>query len=106
LSFSRYDFSEAGSLVIKGKAKNSCNYVEESATILADGSVVPCCYDFNARRVMGNISNESLREIWHNKKYHLFRCQIKEDREKIELCATCQEGREMFIGEKKAVGDK
>lgn len=33
--------------------------------ILADGTAVPCCNDFNGRQVLGNLNSESIREVWN-----------------------------------------
>jgi sulfatase maturation enzyme AslB (radical SAM superfamily) len=42
----------------------SCRDFIDVCTILADGAVVVCCYDYNAEVVFGNILTQSLEEVW------------------------------------------
>lgn len=42
-----------------------CKLVDTDCYILVDGSVVPCCYDYNANVIFGNILDQSMEEIWH-----------------------------------------
>jgi len=39
------------------------------ANILADGSVVPCCYDFDASMAVGNAFQESFTSLWNSAAY-------------------------------------
>ncbi|MBF0216063.1 MAG: SPASM domain-containing protein [Candidatus Omnitrophica bacterium] len=50
-----------------------CEFPWMSLTVMADGSVVPCTQDYNAEMVMGNVSTETLGEIWNGKRYEEFR---------------------------------
>jgi radical SAM protein with 4Fe4S-binding SPASM domain len=42
-----------------------CEYPWLLVGIDWDGTVVPCCVDFNAKNVIGNIDATPLRELWH-----------------------------------------
>jgi radical SAM protein with 4Fe4S-binding SPASM domain len=53
--------------------KEYCEYPWTSMTIMADGSVVPCTQDYDVEMVMGNVYEESLKEIWNGEKYREFR---------------------------------
>lgn len=42
-----------------------CGYPFRSVVVLWDGRVVPCCRDDDARLVLGDLSHQTLAEIWH-----------------------------------------
>lgn len=44
--------------------------------ILADGTVVPCCLDVNARMPLGNIERGGFRAIWSGNEYRQLRLQM------------------------------
>lgn len=52
-----------------------CPFPWQYMVIQWDGSVVPCCRDYDAANVMGNVRNESLRDIWNGETYRAFRRQ-------------------------------
>lgn len=58
--------------------------------ILSNGIVVPCCVDFDAKQVMGNIFQESISDIWKGKRHQCFYERYKS---KInffcEVCDLC-----------------
>lgn len=60
-------------------------------TILADGKVTVCCYDWNAEVVVGNASEQSLTEIWHSTAMKSF-CKAHHDVDfsKYALCDRCE----------------
>ena len=37
-----------------------------SCVILADGSVAPCCVDYDGQMILGNVAEHSLEEIWNS----------------------------------------
>jgi radical SAM protein with 4Fe4S-binding SPASM domain len=90
----RYTLSQDGTFTLKGKIPNSCSCVYLSAVINSDGMVVPCCWDLYSAYAMGNVYEESLRDIWRNNKYRTFREQIERDRKSIPVCNICREGRQ------------
>lgn len=50
-----------------------CAQLWSSMTILYNGDVSICCRDYNGELIVGNIQNNSLEEIWNNKKYSGYR---------------------------------
>lgn len=66
-----------------------CTRVWLSTMIMTDGSVVPCCYDYNATYTFGNAFKEKFMDIWNNKKYQNFRRQIIEDKREFGMCKNC-----------------
>ena len=66
--------------------KDLCKVPNYYMLIQANGDVLPCCAMEVAQdgaKVMGNIFNDSLSEIWESKKYFLFR------KEKSLFCEAC-----------------
>ncbi len=58
--------------------------------ILWDGKVVPCCYDFNGKFVLGNVLETSIEEVWNSDKYERFRdIHRKRDFSKVPMCLNC-----------------
>jgi len=86
---------ENGSL--KKSFSRGCLRMWTTAVITVDGDVIPCCYDKNARHVMGNLYNNSFSEIWHDPKYSAFRRAVIGKRDNIDLCSKCPQGRTIFF---------
>ena len=85
----------------KRAVKNKCDFLWEEMVINWDGSVVPCCFDMNNFFVFGNAFSSSVREIWNNPKYTLFRKKILKEKESIALCRNCPgSNKETFVNVK------
>jgi radical SAM protein with 4Fe4S-binding SPASM domain len=95
-SLSRYFLNEDGTYAQKGEITNKCTWVDQSPVINSDGTVVPCCYDLYSTHILGNIFEQSLKEIWKSTKYKSFRKQIRTSRKSIPMCSKCPEGRYMM----------
>ena len=87
----RYIQNKNGEWEIKTKAKNRCNRMWRAAVISWDGDVVPCCYDKDADYKMGNLLENSFKQIKNAEKYQKFRQQVFSDRSKIDICRNCPE---------------
>ena len=58
--------------------------------VLWDGSVVPCCYDFDGKIVLGNLKNSTVKEVWEGQKYERFReIHRKKEYAKVPMCLNC-----------------
>lgn len=67
-----------------------CTAPWSSIGVLWDGRVVPCCYDANATTVLGDLSTQSLTEVWKSDQVARLRERIRTDRcERGELCHEC-----------------
>ena len=67
-----------------------CPYPWKYLVVQWDGSVVPCCRDYNGENVMGNVRDRSLREIWEGAAYRAFRNQHRDcDHAGNDLCGNC-----------------
>lgn len=62
------------------------------STILWDGRVVPCCYDYDGKYILGDLNKQTLKEIWNSKEMLELRKQhILNDFSKNKLCKNCKE---------------
>jgi len=52
-----------------------CPFPWQYLVVQWDGTVVPCCRDYNAVNPMGNVRSSSLKEIWNSSEYAAFRDQ-------------------------------
>ncbi|HXX81218.1 MAG TPA: glycosyltransferase [Thermodesulfovibrionales bacterium] len=59
------------------------------ANIYSDGSVVPCCYDFDAAMKVGNAFEEPFAKIWNGPAFVEMRKNILTDRNNLFHCTRC-----------------
>ena len=90
--YSRYSKQSDGTYRIKNKLVNECWKMWHSCVVTWDGKVVPCCFDKDARHELGDLTNDSLKDIWQGQRYHYFRKKLFEDRTAIDICQNCTEG--------------
>ena len=90
--YSRYIKDKNGNYISKNKFANHCWKLWQANVITWDGLVVPCCFDKDATHQLGDLKNQSFREIWHNGKYKKFRKELMTGRKNIDICANCSEG--------------
>jgi radical SAM protein with 4Fe4S-binding SPASM domain len=89
--FRRYR-KENGEFVIKNSLPDRCARLWFNPVITWDGKVIPCCFDKDAEYVMGDLNNDSFREIWNGPKYRIFRKRILSGRHMIDICRNCTSG--------------
>ena len=90
--YSRYQLNGNDNYNIKSDHLNKCWKMWHSCVMTWDGDIVPCCFDKDAKYVMGNIHEQSFREIWNGEKYQEFRTRIFSNRKEIDICRNCTEG--------------
>lgn len=90
--YSRYKKNADGSFSAKNKLANHCWKMQQGNVITWDGLVVPCCFDKDAMHQLGNLKNQSFKEVWHNENYQRFRRELMKSRKNIDICANCSEG--------------
>src|SRR5664279_1552314 len=90
--FSRYKKNADGTYTAKNKLANRCWKQQHANVITWDGLIVPCCFDKDAMHQLGNLKNQSFKEIWHNENYKQFRKELMTSRKNIDICANCSEG--------------
>jgi len=94
--YSRYHRNDDGTYSIKNKLVNHCWRLWHSPVITWDGLVAPCCFDKDAQHKLGDLKQQSFRELWFNEQYVRFRTQIMEGRKNIDICANCSEGTKVW----------
>lgn len=71
-----------------GGVQRICEHLNDTFTILANGDVVPCCYDLKGEVVFGNVLEESIFDIWNGEKMREFREKMFNG--KVDsLCKKC-----------------
>lgn len=90
--FSRYQYNGKNQYKIKNDHLNKCWKMWHSCVMTWDGNIVPCCFDKDARYTMGNIHEQSFKEIWNGEKYLEFRTRLFSSRKEIDICRNCTEG--------------
>lgn len=86
-------FQNSGMLSNSKNGMRICRFPWLTMIILVDGRVIPCCVDYDAKYVVGDLNKESLKEIWNGKKMVALRKALLEGRkEEIELCSKCTYG--------------
>jgi radical SAM protein with 4Fe4S-binding SPASM domain len=89
--FRRYVLKN-GEYVIKSNLPDRCARLWFNPVITWDGKVLPCCFDKNAEHIMGDLNQDTFRDIWDGPKYRIFRKSILSGRHMIEICRNCTSG--------------
>jgi len=83
--FSRYSVDN-DHIIIKSNPK-LCHWIRQSV-ILWNGDVVPCCYDFEGKFVIGNVFKDGdFMKVWKSNKYKIYRKKII--KRELILCKRC-----------------
>lgn len=90
--YSRYRQTENGGYEVKNELLNHCWKLWHACVISWDGLVLPCCFDKDAEHRLGDMKNQSFKEIWHGKEYEAFRSMLLKGRSEIDICTNCTEG--------------
>jgi molybdenum cofactor biosynthesis enzyme MoaA len=67
-----------------------CRRLMEQIYILYDGRMVQCCADWEQRSVMGNLTANSLADIWYGQRYNDHRRRFAEGDLRGMICACCR----------------
>jgi radical SAM protein with 4Fe4S-binding SPASM domain len=70
-----------------------CGWPWQSMVVLWDGRVVPCCYDYDGKYVLGDLRQKSLAQIFNDEPMKELRRLLGEGRAgDVALCRTCPRG--------------
>lgn len=67
----------------------TCYRLWSGCVITTEGEVLPCCYDKSGRYCFGSLKDQSILDVWHNKKADAFRRQVLQKSNKIPICKEC-----------------
>jgi len=72
------------------KPTDTCPYIFYSVSVNADGLVSSCFLDWGRKLLIGDLSKQSLKEVWHSKKMNALRRQHLEGRRmENPVCSQC-----------------
>ena len=91
--YRRFVINGQGEWTVKGEPTGICPYVYQTAVVLWDGSLLPCCFDAEEKVTLGNAFQEGLHKAWNNPAYRRFRHAARHRRAQIPMCAWCPEER-------------
>ncbi len=94
--YSRYILND-GKVKIKNKLRNHCFALWRTSVMTWDGKIVPCCFDKDANYELGNLKNQTFKEIWNSAVYNEFRQGVLENRKALAMCNNCLEGLKINI---------
>ena len=102
--YSRYRKTADGTYVHKSSPLHSTPYTIHRAfgalclrlwsgcVITTSGDVLPCCYDKDHRHAYGNITQQSLAELYHSQKANALRRRVLlYQGEPLEMCKNCNQ---------------
>jgi radical SAM protein with 4Fe4S-binding SPASM domain len=90
--YARYKRGKDGRMQFKGSNERHCWRLWHDPVITWDGAVVPCCFDKDAQHKLGNLKEQSFKELWYSEPYKKFRSQVVDSRDNIDICTNCSEG--------------
>jgi len=76
---------------IKLGVARPCRILWNQLTVLWNGDVTPCFYDFDGKSIVGNVNKNSLAEIWNSPEMVRFRKHhLSGNYKKVTCCQNCQ----------------
>lgn len=76
-----------------------CDLPWTKMTVTWDGDVVPCCYDYDKKYVLGNLRKNSLWEIWNGPAMRALRTEFNSNDVTNSLCRNCEALRGDYVDE-------
>jgi len=74
---------------LKPLERNLCDRAWQWLTVASDGSVIPCCRDYDATVRLGNLNRQPVSEIWNGVPFTEFRRQHAAGRSRVPVCRRC-----------------
>ena len=71
--------------------KVACNVPWEKMSVAWDGDVVPCCYDYDKKYVLGSVKSQKLEEMWNGPEMQRLRKEFLDNDVRNPLCRSCPE---------------
>ncbi len=89
--FTRYK-NKCNIYTLKNSYPDRCARLWFNPVVTWDGKVLPCCFDKDADHVMGDLNEDSFRDIWTGPKYRIFRKSVLSERQLNDICLNCTSG--------------
>lgn len=74
-----------------------CYGLKDHVGVLCDGSVVPCCMDYDGNAVLGNLFEKSLYEIMTGEKAMYFKKMLENHTAPCVMCRRCGFAQNKFL---------
>jgi radical SAM protein with 4Fe4S-binding SPASM domain len=94
--YARYTLGKDGKYHPKYKLLDQCWRMWSSTVLTWDGKVVPCCFDKDAKHVLGDVTKAHFKTIWKSTQYTNFRKAVFTNRQAIDICKNCSEGTKVW----------
>ncbi len=72
------------------RAFSWCRRLMEQIYILSDGRMLQCCADWEQRSIMGDLTRNSLADIWYGRRYSDYRRRFAAGDLRGTICACCR----------------
>jgi radical SAM protein with 4Fe4S-binding SPASM domain len=83
---------EAPNLILDNKERWPCHWAMQTMSITDTGKVVTCAVDLDARFIAGDVTQNSLKDIWNGKLKELRRLHLSKTFEHLpENCRNCRD---------------
>jgi len=78
---------------VNGARKRSCNRPQVGPIqIQWDGTVIPCCWDYDGKMILGDLKTHTLEEILHNEEFNAIRkAHSVNDFKNYPFCDRCDQ---------------
>lgn len=84
------NFEDLNYKPLSAKPVRTCELLYQKMYIAWNGDALLCCMDWRRQVVLGNVRNQTIREIWHGEAYRRFRrLQERQRVDELELCNVC-----------------
>ena len=74
----------------RGPVYYPCNWLWRSMAVYWDGQVPACCADFGEDQMVGDLQEQSIREVWNGDRFKAIRrAQLRGELDGYKLCRGC-----------------
>jgi radical SAM protein with 4Fe4S-binding SPASM domain len=74
----------------EASTKQVCPFIFYMLGIKANGDVLPCCIDWKATMKLGNVKEQSIKEIWEGApRAKIIEQHLRRDRSGLPVCLAC-----------------
>jgi len=94
--YSRYKMNSDGTYSLNYRTGDHCWRMWSGSVLTWDGKVVPCCFDKDAKHVLGSLESTDFEAVWKSADYKRFRHAVLTGRNQIDICMNCSEGAKVW----------